>query len=121
MESASIEAHGLLLVAECHRIGAVDASGRICSDGSPLSNRIDGRGNKRRIRLTDGEEPVYLHQNDVREFQLAKAAIRAGIELLPQYADLAALDLDRILAGGAFSTRVRKKRMHLKNHTPSAL
>lgn len=103
---------GLLsAVAECHRIGAVDASGRICSDGSPLSNRIDGQGNKRRIRLTDGEEPVYLQQNDVREFQLAKAAIRAGIELLLQHADLRVLDLDRILIGGAFSARMSSEHL----------
>ena len=109
---AGICGTGLLsAVAECHRIGAVDASGRICSDGSPLSNRIDGQGNKRRIRLTDGEEPVYLHQNDVREFQLAKAAIRAGIELLLQHADLRALDLDRILIGGAFSARMSSEHL----------
>ncbi|MFC2082573.1 ASKHA domain-containing protein [Candidatus Bipolaricaulota bacterium] len=98
---------GLLsVVAECLQSGAIDVSGRIRGDGSALANRIDGDGNTRRIRLTDGEEPVYLYQSDIREFQLAKAAIRAGIELLLQHAGLRASDLDRILVCGAFSTRV---------------
>jgi len=103
---------GLLsAVAECCRIGAIDASGRICSDGPCLSNRIDGDGKNRRIRLTDVEKPVHLHQSDVREFQLAKAAIRAGIELLLQHVDLRSLDLDRVLIGGAFSTRMSSEHL----------
>ena len=109
---AGICGTGLLsAVAECLRIGAIDSSGRICKDGSPLSNRIDGQGNKRRIRLTDVGTPVYLYQSDVREFQLAKAAIRAGIELLLQHADLRALNLDRILIGGAFSARMSSEHL----------
>jgi len=46
---------------------------------------------------------VHLYQSDIREFQLAKAAIRAGIEILLQHAGLSALKLDKILIGGAFS------------------
>ncbi|MFC2079651.1 ASKHA domain-containing protein, partial [Candidatus Bipolaricaulota bacterium] len=98
-------------VAECLRIGAIDSSGRICNTGSPLADHIDGLGNTSRIRLTDGREPVYLHQRDIREFQLAKAAIRTGIEVLLQHADLRTQDLDRILIGGAFSARISSEHL----------
>lgn len=42
-----------------------------------------------------------LYQEDIREFQLAKGALRAGIELLCTYADVELSQVDRVfLAGG---------------------
>ena len=72
--------------------------------GGQLAGRLAGDGRERRFRLTDGDAPVHLYQSDVREFQLAKAAIRAGIEILLQHVNLSALKLDKILIGGAFAT-----------------
>jgi uncharacterized 2Fe-2S/4Fe-4S cluster protein (DUF4445 family) len=83
--------------------GAIDRSGRFVSAGSPFEDRLHGDGAERRLRLADGEYPIYLYQRDVREMQLAKAAIRAGIEILLRCADLAPTDVDRILIAGAFS------------------
>ncbi|MBU0595711.1 DUF4445 domain-containing protein, partial [Candidatus Bipolaricaulota bacterium] len=98
---------GLLsAVAELRMAGLIDPTGRFSDAGSRIGERLDGEGKEQRIRLTDGVEPVYIYQQDVREFQLAKAAVRAGIDTLLQYAGLQAGDLERVLIGGAFSTRL---------------
>ncbi len=45
---------------------------------------------------------VILTQKDVREVQLAKAAIRAGIELLAQQMDVHVADIQKVYLAGAF-------------------
>ena len=92
-------------VAELYAAGVIDPSGRFRDAESALADRLVGRRKDRRFRLTDGK-PVYLHQSDVREFQLAKAAVRAGIDVLLLGAGLKAERLDRVLIGGAFSARL---------------
>lgn len=47
-------------------------------------------------------ERVVLTQRDVREVQLAKAAIRAGIELLAQTMSIAIEDIHNVFLAGAF-------------------
>ncbi|TWU40560.1 ASKHA domain-containing protein [Novipirellula artificiosorum] len=74
---------------ECHVIGNVPAKG-ICGSGL-----IDAIASARRIGDVDPsgrwvrggvrlnlEDPVSLHQCDIRELQLAKGAIAAGVEIL---------------------------------------
>ena len=92
-------------VAELYAAGVIDPSGRFRDADSALADRFVGRRKDRRFRLT-ASKPIYLHQSDVREFQLAKAAVRAGIEVLLQGAGLKAERLDRVLIGGAFSARL---------------
>lgn len=68
-------------------------------------NRIDigGKitGNEEVIRLT---HPVILTQRDIREFQLAKGAIAAGIEILLNEIGLTSDDIDKIFIAGAFGS-----------------
>ena len=47
-------------------------------------------------------EAVVLTQKDVREVQLAKAAIRAGIELLAETMGVTAADIQQVYLAGAF-------------------
>jgi uncharacterized 2Fe-2S/4Fe-4S cluster protein (DUF4445 family) len=75
-------------VAEATSAGFVDASGRI------------GRG--ARLDLSDGQEPVYLSQADLREVQLAKGAIAAAIRILLAEWSAAATDLERVHVTGKF-------------------
>ncbi len=49
-----------------------------------------------------GDTPVILTQKDVREVQLAKAAIRAGIELLAQQLGVEIGDIQQVYLAGAF-------------------
>lgn len=52
--------------------------------------------------------PVVLTQRDVRELQLASAAIRAGINILLTRAGLSPADLDRVLLAGGFGNFLRR-------------
>jgi uncharacterized 2Fe-2S/4Fe-4S cluster protein (DUF4445 family) len=49
---------------------------------------------------------VTLTQKDVREVQLAKAAIRAGIELLSEKMGLQVADIRRVYLAGAFGNHM---------------
>lgn len=52
----------------------------------------------------DGQEPVVLSQKDVRELQLAKAAIRLGIQALVQKEGIAESNIEQVIIAGAFGT-----------------
>ena len=58
-----------------------------------------GRLEEKQFTLCDN---VTLTQKDVREVQLAKAAIRAGIELLAEKMNVAVEDIRRVYLAGAF-------------------
>jgi len=99
---------GLLdAVAVLRRIGLIDASGRLRKTEHPLSSRIEEKGSKTRFLLANEKVPVYLAQRDIREFQLAKGAIRSGIEILMEQADVRKEELERVYIGGAFGSSLR--------------
>ena len=54
-------------------------------------------------------EPIILTQQDIREVQLAKGAILAGIRTLMKGMDVAAEDIDRIIISGAFGNYIKKE------------
>jgi uncharacterized 2Fe-2S/4Fe-4S cluster protein (DUF4445 family) len=49
-------------------------------------------------------DPITLSQKDVRELQLAKAAIRLGIQALVEAEGLTENDLEQVIIAGAFGT-----------------
>jgi len=51
-----------------------------------------------------GQEPISISQKDVRELQLAKAAIRAGIQALVAAVGLTENDIEQVIIAGAFGT-----------------
>lgn len=88
--------------------GLLTPSGRLLSRAEaaehPLSDRLMQHGGKAAFLLTvkeDGGE-VILTQQDLRELQLAKGAIRAGIELLIKNAGMVAGDIGKVIMAGAF-------------------
>jgi len=54
-------------------------------------------------------DTVFLTQKDIRQMQLAKAAIRAGIRLLQKRIGLEDCDIEHILLAGAFGNYIRKE------------
>ena len=54
------------------------------------------------------DSPVTLNQQDLREFQLACGAIRAGINILLKRAGLRLQDLERVLIAGGFGSFIRR-------------
>jgi len=67
-----------------------------------LSGNIEGNG--RSIELAKG---VRLTQKDIREFQLAKGAVRAGAELLLEEVGGTWSDLEECVVAGAFGSSLR--------------
>ena len=53
-----------------------------------------------------GQEPITLSQKDVRELQLAKAAIRLGIQALVLAEGLTENDIEQVFIAGAFGTYI---------------
>ena len=51
-----------------------------------------------------GKEPITISQKDIRELQLAKAAIRLGIQALIEAEGLLEDDIDLVYIAGAFGT-----------------
>jgi len=52
---------------------------------------------------SQGEREIYLTQKDIRQFQLAKGAIRAGIEILQQEADISKEEIKDVYLVGGFA------------------
>lgn len=63
---------------------------------------------------------VALTQRDIRELQLAKAAIRAGAEILLEKAGISPADLDRIVLAGAFGAYLDKSAAQALGLLPNA-
>jgi uncharacterized 2Fe-2S/4Fe-4S cluster protein (DUF4445 family) len=97
---------GLLdAVAYLRRSGLLDRSGRLAGSGvreaeGEVEFVIAGEAEAAKKRA------ITVTQHDIRELQLAKGAIRCGIETLLQEAGITAADLDRVIIAGAFGTYI---------------
>lgn len=96
---------------QCSVIGGGAARG-ICGSGiidavavmleAGLLNRRGRIQTENRVfELRDG---IFLTQEDIRQVQLAKGAIAAGIELLCAHFGIEAADIDRVVLAGAFGS-----------------
>ncbi len=75
------------LIAEMYLAGLLDADGTIRGDAARHCPDVEADGRTfRYVFARDGERRLTLTQNDVRAVQLAKAALRAGIDLLVEHA-----------------------------------
>jgi uncharacterized 2Fe-2S/4Fe-4S cluster protein (DUF4445 family) len=89
----------MFLAGVCDRNGVIDGSlaarsPRVIADGRTYSYVLWG----------EGPDAVSITQNDVRAIQLAKAALRAGIDLLVERAGSPVID--RIALAGAFGAHI---------------
>lgn len=93
---------GLLdLVACLLKLGAINKRGKL----EPASLLVIGKGADARINLTE-DGSVYLCQKDVRQLQLAKAAVAAGVKVLLEEEGLTIGDLDGLYLAGGFGNRL---------------
>jgi len=101
---------GLLdLVGELVAYGVIDKNGRLRESADilpPLQERLVNQEGKLVFQLS---EKVFLSQKDVRQVQLAKGAIRAGVEFLLKGKDIQAAQVDRVLIAGSFGYHLRAK------------
>jgi len=92
-------------ISEMLRVGIIDSSGKI-NPGYKGVRKIK-RGKSLEFLLVEkGRREITVTQEDVSEIQLAKGAIRTGIEILLEEADIKAQDIDGVIVGGAFGTYI---------------
>lgn len=106
------------IVSQFLRAGIINESGRIVDPATiksdPLSKRIVKEKRRKRVILAhkhesyNGEE-ICITQKDIRELQLAKGAIRAGINILLKVAKLNFEQIDSIFLAGAFGNFINKE------------
>ena len=115
-EPAGICGSGILTVTkELLRTGIVRKTGAFVKadkfDESDYRSKyiaVDEEG-KRSFRMTDGSngsDPLYITQGDVRQVQLAKGAILSGFMALMRKAGIGMEDLDRVLIAGQFGAHL---------------
>lgn len=97
-------------VHELLKVGIIDSTGKLNRGRGALSEQCAGEGRDAHFLLGDSTSPVALYQDDIRAFQLGKAAIRAGIDTLLHFVGVSAEKLDRIYVAGAFGTHLQPER-----------
>jgi uncharacterized 2Fe-2S/4Fe-4S cluster protein (DUF4445 family) len=93
---------GLLdAVAQMRVNNILDSSGRMHPHP-----RVRQQGRTREFVLVEraGKDPITVSQQDVRELQMAKAAIRAGIRALVEAEGQTEESIDQVILAGAFGT-----------------
>ncbi|MFO7918718.1 MAG: ASKHA domain-containing protein [Anaerolineae bacterium] len=93
--------------------GMMQDAGELRGDGhKELARRIKQRGRQRAFTLVDPSQGaegrgIDVTQRDVRELQLAKGAIRAGIEILLKEMGCAPEEVKRVYLAGAFGNYIQ--------------
>ena len=109
LEISGICGSGIIeVVAEMYLAGVIDTDGVIQGSLAEQCSRVvpDGR-TFRYVVFERGDVQLSITQNDVRAIQLAKAALRAGIDLLVAHAGLDTLDDIRLAGAFGASSRGR--------------
>ncbi len=104
-------------LAALREIGVVDETGYLCTAmearragvREQFCRRIDCHQGENRFLLTNQNNPVFLTGGDIRQLQLAKGAIRAGIEILLGKEQIRADELAHIYIAGSFGSFIRKE------------
>jgi len=84
--------------------GLIDAAAKMLDAGI-----IDETGKLTDTLYLDRDRIIYINQKDIRELQLAKSAIRAGIKALLNRAGRDESDINKIIVAGAFGNGINAK------------
>ena len=110
-ETASLDISGICgsgiieVIGEMYLSGIIDTDGVVQGDLAERSDRVVADGRTFSYIVHRGEHvTLRITQNDVRAIQLAKAALRAGIDLLVEHAGLD--ELTDIRLAGAFGAHI---------------
>jgi uncharacterized 2Fe-2S/4Fe-4S cluster protein (DUF4445 family) len=96
------------VVAEMKTAGLMDEKGSIKA-GSPFTRKGFKDLNELLLvpeKESGNQKDITISRKDVNEIQLAKAAIRAGLDILLAEAGIAAEEVDKVLVAGAFGTYI---------------
>ncbi len=95
------------VIAEMYLAGIISQDGVIDGALAARSDRIVPTGRTFAYTVYRGAVPLQITQNDVRAIQLAKAALRAGVQLLMDHLGVTAVG--RIRLAGAFGSHIDVK------------
>lgn len=99
------------IVAELVRVGIITKTGRFIKktklpEGDPLAERLCEYEGKPAFEVAEG---VYLTISDVRQVQLAKGAVRSGVEALMLSQGVSVEDVTSVLIAGSFGYHLQAK------------
>ncbi|MEP4148667.1 MAG: ASKHA domain-containing protein [Halioglobus sp.] len=95
------------VIAEMYLAGVITTDGVIDGTMKAVNSRIVADGRTWAYQLWAGDSLISVTQNDVRQIQLAKAALYAGVKLLMDRLGLTTVD--RIRLAGAFGSNIDVK------------
>ena len=95
------------VVAQMYLAGIISTDGVIDGTLARSNERIISEGRTWSYVLKSGDADIVVTQNDVRQIQLAKAALYAGVKLLMDHMGVTAVD--RIRLAGAFGSHIDVK------------
>ncbi|MDD4200608.1 MAG: ASKHA domain-containing protein [Eubacteriales bacterium] len=119
-EAQGICGSGLIdALAEMLDAKLIDKKGRLASAADVEKKKFDPALCERLIETEKGREfiltekedgeRIVISQNDIREVQLAKGAIKAGIQIMLGRYGKTVNDLDRVIVAGAFGNYIDKE------------
>ena len=93
------------LVAELHRVGALNFRGRLQRDHPLVRSGRDG-AEVLLVPVEDSgvDDDIVVTQKDIDEILLAKGAIKAGVQVLLKSCQASVEDLAQVVAAGAFGS-----------------
>jgi len=94
-------------IAEMYLSGLISEDGVVDGSLTERTDRLIPEGRTFSYVLHDGKHRIMVTQTDVRQIQLAKAALYAGVKLLLDRAGISAVD--RIRLAGAFGSHIDPK------------
>lgn len=106
---AGICGSGILdAVAQLNLAGVLAESGRMQVDSH---HRVRQQGDRREFVLVEADgraerKEITVTQDDIREIQLAKAAIQTGIQVLIAASGLSLAAIDKVIIAGAFGSYI---------------
>ncbi|MHA2395448.1 MAG: ASKHA domain-containing protein, partial [Candidatus Thorarchaeota archaeon] len=95
------------IVAELRKFNIVDNTGRMQSISSRVYNDDDFGLSYLLAEESSTSHKISFNQKDVRQVQLAKAAISAGVTILLQEVGITIDDIDSVMLAGAFGSYIR--------------
>jgi len=91
-------------LAQLRLAGAVDPGGRL--QDHPRVREREGRREFVLVEEREGRPAIVVTQKDIRQLQLAKGAIRAGIEVLLEVCGITEEEIEEVIVAGAFGTYI---------------
>jgi len=108
VEPEGICGSGLIdAVAELHKEGVIDDSGKITPRDMQKDiwkERVLEEEERKFVLVEKNDYPIFITQKDVRELQLAKAAVSTGIKILLKKTGIKPGDVQQVFIAGGFGS-----------------